>query len=142
MKLNLDCVRDILLCVEENSTLYQPCVFIESSPLALAEFRNSDATVPTYQTALGKKYSNEELIYHVKYCSTANLITEIRCLDNDMLCVDDLTPQGHEFIANIRSDTVWNKTKSAAIKLGVSSIPAILDIASKIVTTLVTTWTP
>lgn len=142
MRLNLDCVRDILLCVEENSNLYTPCVFIEFGSPALAEFRSNDDAVPPYQLALNSKYGNEELIYHVKYCSTANFITEVRYLDNDMLCIDDLTPQGHEFLANVRNDSVWNKTKAAAVKLGVSSIPALLDIASKIVTTLITTWSP
>lgn len=141
MRLDLDCVRDILLCVEENSGLYKSCCFIESGPPGLEEFHDTDIAVPSYQLDLNKKYSNEALIYHVKYCSEADLITEAQYLTNDMLCVSDLTPKGHEFIANIRNESVWKKVKSAAAKIGVSSIPALLELASKITLTLAGTWT-
>ena len=34
MRLNMDCVRDILLCVEENTGLRKSCLFVDISPFA------------------------------------------------------------------------------------------------------------
>lgn len=142
MRLNLDCVRDILLCVECNTCLYKSCYFVESGPPGCEEFFGDDIHVPEYQANLSTKYSNEELIYHVKYCIEAGLLSDAGYIANGMIRIEDLTPAGHEFIANIRDNSVWSKVKSAAEKIGVSSAPAIVELASKIVMTLVGGFNP
>ena len=142
MRLNLDCVRDILLCAEKNTGLYKSCYFVDFGPPGHEDFIDDDIIVPPYQLDLSKKYSNEELIYHVQYCIDSGLLADSDYITNETIQVEDLTPSGHEFLANIRSDSVWNKTKSAAAKIGVSSIPAVLELASKIVMTLVGAYTP
>lgn len=49
----------------------------------------------------------------------------------------DLTYEGHQFLANIRLDTTWNKTKEVAKNIGVESLQAIKDIAVATVTALI-----
>lgn len=39
--------------------------------------------------------------------------------------ITDITWKGHEFLGNIRDDTAWNRTKTAAKELGVSSVKGI-----------------
>lgn len=137
MKLNLDCVRDILLCVESNTGLRKGCSFVdftlENSPI----FHDEVTTPPDYQLDLLKKYEFDELIYHINYCSDADLIITSDEFAPYILLVMDLSPQGHEFIANIRNESVWEKVKSAFVKMGVASVPAAIEIASKIVSSMI-----
>ena len=51
--------------------------------------------------------------------------------------IGDLSPAGHEFLANIRKDTVWNGVKSVAGKVGATSLSALTQIAANVVTELV-----
>jgi Hypothetical protein (DUF2513) len=44
--------------------------------------------------------------------------------------MEQLTSYGHSYIAAIRDDTIWNKTKSAAKKTGGASIKLLFDIAT------------
>lgn len=137
MKLNLDCVRDILLCVESNTGLRKGCSFVdftlENSPI----FHDEVTTPPDYQLELLKKYEIDELIYHINYCSDADLIITSDEFAPYILLVMDLTPQGHEFIANIRNESVWDKVKSTSAKIGIASVPAVIEIASKVASSLI-----
>lgn len=40
-----------------------------------------------------------------------------------------MTNQGHDYLAAIRSDTVWSKTKQGAAKVGGASLGMLKDIA-------------
>ena len=51
--------------------------------------------------------------------------------------IEDLTYEGHQFLADIRSDTTWNKTKETAKNIGTESLHAIKDIAIATATTLI-----
>jgi hypothetical protein len=44
-----------------------------------------------------------------------------------------LTPSGHQFLADIREDTNWNKVKSVLKKVGSFSISAITQAAAGVV---------
>ncbi|MDD7333864.1 MAG: DUF2513 domain-containing protein [Lachnospiraceae bacterium] len=121
MKLNPNCVRDILIAVETNTgynTYFDYPSEIEKAPSL-------------------SNYSDDEIRYHILQCEKAYLI-EIRSTD---LCgnyaISDLTPKGHEFLANIRSETVWNNVKNVSSKIGANSLTALSQIASGIVTALI-----
>lgn len=47
--------------------------------------------------------------------------------------IGDLTPAGHEFLANIRQDTNWNKIKKRALKIGSLALPILQKIATKFI---------
>lgn len=59
----------------------------------------------------------------------------------DMITISDLSPEGHEFLNNIRDDTNWHKTKEVAGKIGSFSLNMLSQIATNIVTSLINTHT-
>lgn len=114
MRLNPDCVRDILLCVES------------------ADF--DEATQFSSIVSALNKYSENEVIYHINQCDYNGFFTKVRRYESGRQgIILDLTPKAHEFLANIRSDTIWNKTKSSAAKVGSFALPALQQIAATIV---------
>lgn len=52
-------------------------------------------------------------------------------------CLNDLTYDGHQFLADIRSNDIWIKTKSVASKVGSMSVSAIIQIASSVVSSVI-----
>lgn len=123
MKLNPDCVRDILLSVESICTCNR-----------IMNYRGGFDNNPE----LLCKYSYEEIVYHIQQCEKYGLIfnVEYNTNDYDKLDIDikDLSLQGYIFIANIREDDIWNKTKSIAEKVGSLSLPTLAQIADNIIT--------
>lgn len=138
MKLNLDCVRQILLCVEDNTGLRKSCVFVDSG-LEEAEriIGNSPTPPPDYQIELLKKFSNDELIYHINYCVEAELLSTSDSLGSYQTTISDLTPNGHSFLENIRDNKVWSGVKNIATKVGSKSLESVIQIASNVITELI-----
>lgn len=120
MKLDPDCIRDILFIVEELS---------DGISYIYAESINKRL----------KKYDELKILYHVKQMDFANLIIA----PNDAFTIDgnyfikDLTPNGHEFLSNIRKDNNWIKIKSIACKTGSMSISVLTSIASNVITNII-----
>lgn len=122
MQLNSDCVRDILLSVEE---------YVDYHRILELKF---DASIPENL----QKYSNEELLYHIRQCKMSNLITDMRSFDGGKyVTISDLSPDGHQFLANIRNDNIWSKVKNIAGVVGSNSLSAVTQIASNVVTELI-----
>lgn len=122
MKLNYDCCRDVLL-------------YLEDSPY------NETVSFSSIQNALST-YDKDTLSYTCIKLNEANMITGnfIKCDSYNMPLVHsitDITVLGHEFLAEIHNDTVWNGVKSVAAKIGVTSISALTQIASSVVTELI-----
>lgn len=121
MKLNPECIRDVLLEIENEASF--DSVF------------NYDGDEPQQQLA---KYSPNEVMYHIRQASLSGLITEPDYYYSDYSCsIGDLTPKGHEFINNIRQDTNWNKTKEVAKSVGTTSLRALVDISTGVISTLI-----
>lgn len=118
MKFNPDCVRDILIHIES---------FEYGSAHTIGEIRSE---LPSY--------SYEELDYHCLHLYDAGFIqANIRRLDLPQVSiVFDLTYQGHQFLNEIRSDNVWNKTKETAKSIGSFSINTLSTIATEVITSL------
>lgn len=122
MKLNNDCIRDVLLILEENCTFDNVFIY--------------DCEEPVPQ--LLSKYSHDEIIYHIHQCEMAGLIVGVSYYDGgDSLSISDLSPSGHEYLANIRSDNIWNKTKKVAGEIGATSLSSMVQISSQIITTII-----
>lgn len=117
MKLNPDCVRDILLTVEEKTGYKNPLYICKDEPF------------PLYMS----KYDFETLAYHINQCYLANLLIKGTGQLGVQFSIGDLTPYGHEFIANIRKDTNWNKVKETTAKIGSNSLNIITQIASSVI---------
>lgn len=121
MKLNPDCVRTILLVVEDLPDLQH-------------YYRFNAETIPS----LFPDYSVEEIMYHLRQCELSNLIFRPSHTANyEEYTVSDLTPKGHEFLANIRENKIWSGVKTIAGKVGSTSLDAITQIASNVITELI-----
>lgn len=122
MRLNPDLIRDILLTVEDE------CDFSH-----YLEYRVENMTFLRLET-----YKHEEITYHINQCKMGNLITNVHYYDNgDCIVIGDLTPQGHEFLENIRDENNWNQTKQYAKKVGSFSLDVLSKIAVNLMTTLI-----
>ena len=125
MRLNPDCVRDILLVVEEYSNFGKTVKFSSSQDY----------------TQL-KDYTNDEVFYHIKQCQLNGLLTRVDWTMDPHCFVYDLSPGGHEFLANIRADTNWNKVKQTAKSVGSESLSVLTQIAGQVISNLITQGHP
>ncbi|MYU81542.1 DUF2513 domain-containing protein [Ligilactobacillus salivarius] len=117
MRLNPDCIRDILLVVEEKSS-FSNFVWFE-------DLKNSN---------LVEKYDFETIFYHIRQSFEAGLLLDVKRFAGGNFYIKDLSPKGHEFLANIRKDNNWSKTKEIANKVGSFSLKTLITIASNVVT--------
>lgn len=107
MRLNHDCVRELLLELEEK------LVFNEH--LYLNQLKQFDTF---------KKYGEETFVYTLLKLSEAGFINENHrfYLEGYDIGVSSLTWDGHEFLDNIRDPKIWKNVKEAASKLTSTSI--------------------
>lgn len=121
MRLNPECIRNILLAVEDSTTFIRSFEYrIDETPESL------------------KDYSHEEILYHIKQSNLNGMFTNVSYYDaGDCVSISDLTPKAHEFLANVRSDDIWCKTKSMANKIGSVSFDALIQISAQVVTNLI-----
>ena len=117
MRLNPDCIRDILLATEKFTDIKKVMVY-SNNP--------SDFDI--------EGYTPNEVLYHIQQCDYSGLIICSRF--NQGFIIKDLTPTGHEFLANIRTNTNWNKTKEISKKIGSNSLNTLFQIASNVVSEL------
>lgn len=124
MKLNPDCIRAILLYLEENQKIdssngkMKPLPWASHLPETITEF------------------SAEDVVYSVKQMSESRLIDTRPIRADGMIdyIFNDITPYGHEFLENIRAEENWSKTKNVATKLGNFSLSALEKIAEGVTT--------
>lgn len=129
MKLNNDCIRDVLMFIEKEQKLEE-------------NYDSFELTIITPQMLFDglPKHSKEEIIYSVMMLDQAEIIeAEFICGNNDMgdFYINSLTYEGHEFIEKIKNENVWGKTKAVAKTVGSGSINVIAQIATQVLTTLI-----
>ena len=130
MKLNPDCVRDVLLYLEENLKFSKERDYgIEHESIGLTTIVEYLQNEKGYEPD-DVKYSVEKLLeirYIVSYkMTTGNNHSIVTCP------ISDITYEGHQFLNTIRPDTVWQATKKGASKLGIMSMHALSSIAMKV----------
>ena len=113
MKLNPDCIRGILFTVEEKCNFDTYWIYERDN----------------FESEYLAEYSHDEIIYHISQASQSGLIQGVQIFDlGDSATIGDLTPLGHEFLSNIRTDTLWAKIKTKAAG---ASLPLLFEIAKK-----------
>lgn len=122
MQLNVDCVRDVLIQLEK------------------ADF-NETTYISTLTTTLSS-YSEEDIIYTCLKLYEAGFITaDVYDINGFGLPVikyiSDITYEGHQFLADIHSDTIWNGAKNVALKVGINSLNGFSQIVTSIVSILI-----
>lgn len=121
MRLNPDCIRDILLDIEEYTSISKP-------------FRFPDSII--VETRLSA-YDKETALYHMKQCELSYFFSEIIWFMDGGCMIRYLSPLGHQFLADIRDDNNWNNTKAIAKTVGSNSLDALKQIASGIIAKLI-----
>ena len=120
MKLNHDCVRDVLLYIEENAS-YSNTV---NQEVIATNFQNHD------------KF---ELIYAIEKLYETNYIngSKHNALNGPypFFNIVDISYDGHEFLDNIRNDNVWTETKQTILEnIGSASLSIVSTVAAAITT--------
>lgn len=120
MKLNPDCIRDILLCVETHTDL-----------------DNMLSISPNEMPSELSHYSVDEVMYHLKQTELSGFIAVHSWYCDGECEIHYLLPEGHQFLANIRSETVWSNVKEVSKKVGSNSLQAIVQIATGVITQII-----
>ncbi len=123
MKLDHNCVRKLLLFLEENLSLTNQAILngIEID-----------------------KFSTDEIVYAgIKLGEAGYLDTKINNYaygDMPKVIVEQITWEGHKFLDTIRDDTVWGHTMKVVSKFSSTSISFVSNIASQVLTNLITQY--
>lgn len=121
MKLNIDCIRTILLeCENIPYNSYLPFTQLVS--------------------ALNTMYSEDEIAYNCLKLKEADYLSVVTKSDHPgikIVRINDITFSGHEFLNNVRSSKVAEATKNICSKIGVTSLQAFTQIATGVVTALI-----
>ena len=126
MRLNPDCVRDILISIEQiadGSTGF--------SWWRIEDFRSQE------EFASLRAYSVEEVEYHVYQCKHHGFFIGAQLHSDGGFTVVDLSPTAHEFLANIRTDENWRRTKSVAQEVGSFSLSTLSGIAANVIAAII-----
>ena len=120
MKLNHDCVRDVMIFVEENVPYGH-----------YADFSSVEI----------KDYSHEDIIYAADKLLEANLLdgSKHKYIGSNTpdIRITSITWAGHQFLDNIRDDGVWKNTKKVISNFSSVSLSLVGSIASQVITSLV-----
>lgn len=117
MKLNVDCVRDVML-------------ELESFPIGTYHVKSFTKSI--------NEYGFDTVQYTIIKLIEADFINAgfVRTMDGVMHIggIVDLSFKGHEFLETIREHRVWTKTKGIIGKVGSSGFGFISQIASTYLT--------
>jgi len=119
MKLDYDCVRSMLLELEEKLTL--------NDGLSLHQMKNFN----TFD-----KYGYEVSVYTLtKLIEAEYLNGSIDRGDNQIINIGigSITWDGHQFLDNIRDNSVWSKTKDSVKTLSSVSLSVLSSVAISVI---------
>lgn len=116
MRLDYDCIRDILLTVESLDRM--------DSSIYLDDYK---------KYKLLEKYSNDEIQYHSIKLIQEEYVRGLKVSGSDVtnaIYIDDLTWKGHELLNDIRSESVFKETKNKVINsIGTVSLSIFQQLA-------------
>lgn len=138
MKLDPDIVRDVLLFLEDN-LIYED--FDTKNPhthntFSAAEIEEILDKEKNHMPA-DVSYAIEQL-YKEGYISLSQNPHKDNMGNLTILHISDISWKGHQFLNDVRSDTVWEAVKSAASKFGTLSIHGLGMAAGAVVKELAT----
>lgn len=126
MKLNYNCIRDVMLVCEDLLVLTPDLEFECISP------DDIHSTIPSY--------SIEEIVYVLMLLDEAGYLHCLYSESDDQISemtVLRLTYSGHQLLDTIRPEPIWKKTINILSKAGAVTLPLISDTASSLLTSLI-----
>ena len=122
MKLNVDCIRAVLLEIEK---------------IPYGQNLRPKTLYSSVET-----FAEEDINYSIIKLKEAGFIDAVIVESDDgfifRFLVNDITWDGHQFLNNVREASVWEKAKEKCRKIGSLSIPILSDAASAILSSLIT----
>ncbi|MEC2554832.1 DUF2513 domain-containing protein [Bacillus tropicus] len=118
MKLNHECVRHILLTVEES----------DNNEVLSLHFLSQKPNLHIYLES--------EILYTIQKLVEAGYIqaTVKSTPEIQHAVISSITWNGHQFLDNIRETSIWEATKIRAAKLGSVSLPILSELAKSYIT--------
>lgn len=117
MQLNPDCIRALLMYFEERTD-------------------ESIITCDVETISQVINFPQDVVEYHIQQCNYNDFLIGYKPFAGGF-ALKDISPSAHEFLANIRSDTIWKKIKKVAVQIGTSSLPSLIQLSEKFVTQLI-----
>ncbi|MCL0330663.1 YjcQ family protein [Apilactobacillus xinyiensis] len=129
MKLNYDCVRDTLICIETN--------------LKVGKGLLPNELIKKIQSKYD--YSEDDIVYTLSKLREGNYIIggikfKFNAYGNSIKiisAVSDITFKGHEYLNTIRDNKVWKKTKSVAKSFKGVPLSVMGSLAEKVLTSII-----
>ena len=132
MRLNYDCVRDVILKLEELLTIEYD-KDSDSFELCTVDINQ------LYDSLQDKHYKIEDVLYVIKNLDEANYISATFEYGDGSITdciITDITYEGNDFINKTRPIGIWEKIKDGFNKTGAISLPIISNVAASLITTL------
>lgn len=133
MELHPDCIRDVLIYLEDNLRFYDD----EHGRMVLQPIGWKQISE---DETLDQKYLVEDIKYAIFQLHKAGLIVGSKTAGGPgiySIDVEDITWIGHELLGNIHGEEVWKETKSVAAKIGGVSLKALESIASGVTSAII-----
>lgn len=134
MKMNIECIRDVMLWLEENISMES----VDGRPITTsinwAVIYNSEELL--------NKYEQADIQYAILNLLDGGMVhadKNSRFPDGTfkMLSIDDITWQGHEFLNSIRSEPVWKSVMKTAKKMNIVTVKALMSLCGAAIQGLV-----
>lgn len=117
MRLNPDCIRDIMLTLEKKLVINE---YGKTIPLSFEEV----SQIPSL-----KHYEKPILFFHLNELFECNMLKKgKRYIHESNHQIASITNTGYIFIDSIKSDTKWNKFKNSLKSMGTITLPILLEI--------------
>ncbi len=133
MKLSCECVRDILLCLEEFP-------FIEKNEDG--ELETEMMPLPAIAKAL-PNYSEAEILYALLRLKEGGYIDIYQKKSGGtfyLFFVTDMTFAGHELLEKIRPESNWKKTLAILKKVGSFGLDLLSSVSGSVLTAEASRW--
>lgn len=117
MRLDQDCVRDLLLELESKLSFNQPIFIDDFKELETVSSYGYEISVYALLKMIEAKFVNANVTY------AGDEIYQ--------LAISSLTWDGHQFLDTIRDHEVWKETKAATKKLSSVSLSIISTLATE-----------
>jgi hypothetical protein len=133
LELNPECVRSVLLYIEKNQTMSESGNLRELKDYEIAEALKSDFGRDDVFYSLSQSHKTGLIERRTRFSMSG---PDSNAWRDNIFCVTDITPKGHEFIDAIRSDNIWNKTKEKMKNAGVFTLELLIKTAAEVAKTI------
>jgi hypothetical protein len=130
MKLDYDCIRTVLLALEDFEFISEE---LTSNYFSMDEIK---------ELSHSSNFKISDIVYTLIILDEAGLI-KINSIGKNVsgqiryIFIERMTKEGHDFLENIKADNNWNKVKSIGEKIGAISINVISQIATNVISQLI-----